>query len=783
MKRKSDVRVFLFFLAVLLSASALGGCGSANKEAGPSAQPIQATQVGSQSCINQCHVLTQDILGEVIAVTWQTTTHTTDFNVQCEDCHGGGSLHWGIGPIPYPNPPAAPCNVCHKKNSFDGTRHANGNLIPGSTFTQITTTNNLGRHIEECSVCHNPNQRFEFGFNDVMTIPNPNNLPNPEVACAACHWGGHQPVAATTTVPQKANAKVYYPLFRPFTVDLATGAQSTTGTIIQLSTFQPNGAVQPDGSVNVSLVTGTQNSENNELFIEQLCASCHAQGAYKNSGGATHQEDIYGEWTHSAHGDRSVPAFAEFSALPTAFINPTKGTYYTAADAGHQSLWPYDMSKGSTIGGGGSVLLSTATATANAGVGTTSANDNYPCYRCHNGLTSIMYQDDIQGTPNARVIFGDEPVICITCHDPHTNVPGQTKNTRKPVVMTKYVSTSPSFTIVGNVFVDNTPVPSTTGNATICVFCHQGRESGYTLFKSKLAALSSPTSTLNTNFFNSHYLGTGAMLWARNGYEFSQVTGTLSSGSGMMYGMVTQHQQTNCIGCHMAAAPNSSLTYTVGNHTWKVVSDDESVINNVTCNTSACHGSSPIPSTNSGGEFDNYRFATDTNDYDGDGDSAEGVPIEITALENEVIGLLLDNGIEYDDTAYPYFFKATLAHTSANAFKAWNLATFKAAFNVNFVVKGLPSGLTQINQPNRSAATHNFRYNIEILQDAYTNLYNFMLLSGMTITSPVTINIPPVPGGTTLLVTLPTPTAMFRPVGSRPATNYDPTGGGYNPRQ
>ncbi len=752
MKSKALMNSFLLFFVLLLSAILLRSCGNAHREAGNAGQPLSASQVGSDSCTNQCHALTKDIFGEIIADTWQTTPHTTDFGVQCEDCHGGGSLHWGMGPIAYPNPPAAPCNVCHLKDGFVDTRHANANLTPDGSFSQLTTTTNLGRHIQECSVCHNPNQRFTYGYQGVLVKPSPSNLPTPEVACAACHFGGHQPALATTTVPQRGNAKVYYPQFRQFTVNPATGAQLASGTTITLGTFQPNGAVQSDGSVNFSSVTGT----NNELHVEQLCAACHAQGAYKNSGGSTHADDVYGMWKVSGHGDRTAAAFGEFSANPTA---------YGFSDVSHQTSYPYDMAL--------SAVGSTATTTRNAG------NNNYVCFRCHNGLTSIVYQDDKQGTVSAPVIFGDDPVICITCHDPHTDVAGQTKNTRKPVLMTKYLSTSGTFSVSGgfsgNVFLDNTEVPSTTGNATICIFCHQGRESGYTLFKSKL--FSDPTTT-NQSFFNSHYLGTGGMLWARNGYEFSQVTGTVGAGSGMMYGMVTEHQQTNCYGCHMAAAPSSSLTYTVGRHTWKVVSDDESVINNTTCNTSACHNGA-FPSTNTGGEFDNYRFASDANDYDGNG-STEGIPKEIMGIENELLALLVDNGIEYDDTAYPYFFKAGQSHISANAFKAWSLATFKAAFNINYVIKGLPSGSTQINQPNRSAATHNYRYNIQLLQDSYTNLYNYMILSSIPIASPVTISFP----GGSQSVTLPLPSAMFRPTGSRAATNYDPQGGGgYNPRQ
>ena len=66
-------------------------------------------------------------------------------------------------------------------------------------------------------------------------------------------------------------------------------------------------------------------------------------------------------------------------------------------------------------------------------------------------------------------------------------------------------------------FLDNQPIPQNNANATICIFCHQGRESGFTLYRAKLA----PGKNSAGSFFNPHYLGTAAMLWGANGYEFS----------------------------------------------------------------------------------------------------------------------------------------------------------------------------------------------------------------------------------------------------------------------
>ena len=186
----------------------------------------------------------------------------------------------------------------------------------------------------------------------------------------------------------------------------------------------------------------------------------------------------------------------------------------------------------------------------------TSFNNNFACFKCHNGLTSIAWQENVQGTPAAPVVFGDAPATCITCHDPHangtfTNSSSTSSNVRVPVVMTNY--STANFKIFGNVFLDTKPVPSASqaDNGIICIFCHQGRESGFTLYRSKLAPGKSPAGS----FLNPHYLGTAAMLWGANGYEFD----------GKSYSANAAHQSANCTGCHMSNPTSDNLS---GGHTW-----------------------------------------------------------------------------------------------------------------------------------------------------------------------------------------------------------------------
>ena len=725
-------RTAVLFLSLLL----LNGCGSSKKE-GVEDPLLTPSAVGSASCTNVCHAVTVDITGNPIFLTWAASTHTTVSGVQCENCHGPGGLHRGVGPIPFPNPPASQCAQvsCHPAlggvltlPAFNATAHANPNQVPDPAFSQIPTPVSAARHVEECSRCHNVNQRFEFDFAGNLLKPDLNNLPSPAVSCASCH-DAHQP-QLMATIPQRS-APVGYPVFRKFVINPNTGQQVNVGSAAAQNlagfTFQPVWAVQPNGTLNFADIDAAPRVS--ELRPDRLCGSCHAKGTYKNSGQVTHQDDIYTQWSGSGHGDRFAAAFAEFSADPAA---------YGFADTSHRTAYPVDMGISRFVAAG------PATPTQNAG------NNNYACFKCHNGLTSLAYQDEVQGTPQAPVVFGDVTVTCITCHNPHADAPGNVKNTRKPVAMSHYsaairnTSVTPALTIgslkfSGNVFLDNTPVPAETGNETICVFCHQGRESGFTLFRLRLAA----DNTLPGNFLNEHYLGTGAMLWGRNAYEYGA----------RQYGAVTAHQQANCDACHMTQIGRNDL----GGHSWRIFSEQDGAVNNVSCNAAECHAGR-VPGTKAGLDaFRDTLFDPD-NDYDGDG-TIEGIPEEIRDLSSQLIALLAANGVFYSDTKYPYFFADAALTTN---FTAWTLPTLKAAFNLQYVIKGLPSAApaSQIGQPNPSAAAHNYIYNIQILRDSYDDL-QANGLAGQTDRS-----------------------AQPRPAGTRAATNYDPQpGGGFNPRQ
>jgi hypothetical protein len=251
-----------------------------------------------------------------------------------------------------------------------------------------------------------------------------------------------------------------------------------------------------------------------------------------------------------------------------------------------------------------------------------------------------------------------------------------------------------------NKFMDGTDIPADVGTGIVCLFCHQGRESGLTVFKAikqanaTLDPYADPDVVINAtngiSFLNPHYLDSGAILWGRNAWEyvFGGVAQEYSQG-------IPAHQNFNCAGCHMAEA---NAENTEGGHTWNIKLE--------TCQT--CHG--PVAS---------IETIPAIGDYDGDGNVGSAFE-EIgtidpsptgsgTGLYGKIRDALADDGIFYNPDRHPYFFTTSdpALQGSATAYKAWTTNQLSAAFNLSWAYK---SG--------NCVPYHNAWYGSQILQDS-----------------------------------------------------------------
>jgi hypothetical protein len=444
--------------------------------------------------------------------------------------------------------------------------------------------------------------------------------------------------------------------------------------------------------------------------IETLCGSCHTQGTYKftavgkNKDGtvnpavtpATHNQNILGQYKNSGHGNIQNLAFAEFSAFEYG--------------SSHQVTYPFDMSITGSGGVGSKRNPGNTTNQLLIGaldptkLGLVALNkltqpvliNNYACNQCHHGLGSIDYQKNRHGTSEAQVLWGDATVTCITCHEPHKDATKTKKNIRVPVKLSfnSRFTEAPGGAI--NKFMDGTDIPAGVGNGIICLLCHQGRESGFTIYRAMKSAnanldpYATPDAVISAggiSFVNPHYLDGGAILWSKNSWEyiFNSVPQQYTTGYAL-------HQQTNCTGCHMS---NAKPDNTEGGHTWKP--------NIETCHE--CHG--PIT---------DFKEINAFFDYDGDGvvktvyeelgtitaNTPQNGGSTGTGLFGAVVAALKAKGIYYNPDSNPYFFTAT-----GSNFNQWTPNTLSAAFDLAYSYKA-----------GNAVYVHNAKYNIQLLRDA-----------------------------------------------------------------
>jgi hypothetical protein len=128
---------------------------------------------------------------------------------------------------------------------------------------------------------------------------------------------------------------------------------------------------------------------------------------------------------------------------------------------------------------------------------------------------------------------------------------------------------------------------------------------------------------------------------------------------------------------------------------------------------------------------DVYDIRMESPDYDGDGDTSEGISGEVytthdllyTAIQ-QYASEVLDAPILYSSTTYPYWFMDTDGDgegsedelTYGNSFASWSPRLLKAAYNYHLVVKD-PGGFM-----------HNASYLIQIMHDSIADLATVITL-------------------------------------------------------
>ena len=316
---------------------------------------------------------------------------------------------------------------------------------------------------------------------------------------------------------------------------------------------------------------------------------------------------------------------------------------------------------------------SNANGLVDAGCAKCHSADGLPTYIANKG-TEVVTKSGIQITGIVA-----EPIsngfACSTCHDT-SNFPNRLAVVNVPFPNGTSLTFSTEKDANGNLI----PV-----DANLCIECHQGRESTVTV-NNYLSGKPADTADPKISFKNVHYFAAGATLFGTQAQGAYQYTGQT------YVGYNSQHPLNKCTDCHDVHALNVKIDACKGCHT-NVASVDD---------------------------LQKIRATTDTTDWNGNGDTTEGVYKEIDTFRTDLYAAIQDYAknkagtpIVYDAASYPYFFVAgpdgkPLPDAKGNptGYNAWTPRLLEAAYNYQYSIK------------DPGAFAHNPMYVMQFLYDS-----------------------------------------------------------------
>lgn len=593
------------FMALLIAAFLVPGCGSSKKEPGP--EPTAGIAfVGITTCFN-CHADSKNpasfppIFGDTAGDAWLASRHGNNAG-DINPSYTSGVINGAT--VAYSE---AVCGRCHDSRG-DGM-HLQDLAAVGDPL-------GTNRPVVGCESCHGP------GGDHWGIGPLPNNFDQPGVlfrTCSGCH-----PVDPALDFHHEPNLIIS-----------TTHVDNPNTDTIEGLVLNPNGVHSDE--------VGNQNNG--------TCTDCHHQHDFDLT--------INQEWFDSAH--------AGFLGL-----NPggTNEPPFVADDF-------------------------------------KSAAESV-CQRCHTSTgfrNRANNQDGYNPANNVFVATGKqrELIYCWACH--YNNFGGIRPISTGGAPGVKFPSGQ-----VANLDDPGAPgeVAPETGGSRTCMMCHQGRESGISVQKE----INTSTTHKHT-FINIHYFAAAASFFGSaviGGYQYGLnpgigPSGRTYTGSEQPFLIATGSHagvdKITCSGCHMRTGEKTPGDV-ADHHFLPQVSD-----------CTACHDAGKTA-------FQDLRFGDNT-DYDGDGNTSEGMFFELQDISNALLAAIknyalnvIGTPIAYDGATYPYFFKDTNGNgvvdpaegVFANRYNVFDDVLLTAAYNY------------QVDQKEPCGYIHNRRYIIQLMIDS-----------------------------------------------------------------
>lgn len=606
--------------------------------------------------------------------------------VGCEGCHGGGNMHWGVGPLPADKPRASRCGACHGTAWNSDTRLA----FHSSIFPE-----GVGVYEDYAGSQHTRSVN-----SSVLA-----NATDVRGTCGRCHTdeGAKILPVVSGTLVSSATAP------SPFTDALAGRANVANASAVQCRTCHLAHDVgttlarpQLIGELDTTAPAGWS--------VEfKTCTYCHqllqASGA-----------------VNVAFHDPTVSSFGKLEEVITDThfsVAGTPGYNINPADARACSNCHNPHKANNTINNqfAASAHFDPAGSWLEEG-GTGSAS----CQRCHTttGFRAWMNQvaannnGAVSITPVSQTLTGPglEMLYCQGCH---TDT-GNRGALRNPLVWQYTIGNNTELrpNIDPGTGVART-IPTNIGGALLCVHCHNGRRTGQYVKAG--------------NYRTDHYLPAASIMFRLNGFEFTGIAGFTGSYDnvptfahdkvGTSASSAPGNLNGPCVGCHMYPGT------TPGNHVFKVFTRDATtkritaiLANANTC--SKCHANrNPTELNNIEDQFHasvqalKSLIATKKNLYYKEGDIGEE-----------------GAGNFYPDPSQTAGTQITTAQSPA----AWgDINTFGTGYNLNLLSYALPGA---------GAMYHNFFYvkrllydSIDFLDDGLPNSSVDATVAAMTETS------------------------------------------------
>jgi len=553
-------RLIMTMFCLLPMAALMYGCGSSSKTGGTLSS---VATVSEATCLG-CHASwTEELTGRSIVADHNASLHKTKM-VGCQDCHGGGAQHNGVGPMPYTTPDHNQCASCHSEivDAYVASNH-------GSDAFTIEA----GANYIKCARCHThqgaviSNATGFTGDKAVMDslVGAPGVIEEADarrVQCVTCHTthkadelrsvktrdgGGNivdwQPsttvgVATPSTNQQFNLCTSCHTYTNPDGTLVASGTRGTAEFYHNTAWYRTIASTHYDNPATTTLIEGYVLRTNGA----NPCFDCHgheAKAGSRYAGSDATRATIYTDWAQSGHGGglltaKYVAADALGNVRSTAVVEAVMdaGSDGAAYSWGH---YPWQ-----TAGRAACQKCHTATGAANY----LSSPATYVA--ANNVFTHLT----LDGSGNGQ----QELLYCWGCHSDA----GKGTLRAPGAITTEYAYGGAAITLPN------------AGKSNVCIVCHAGRGN---------------TQTAATSRFQAHHAPAAAVLFADKthvGYEFTGRDYTKPAY--FKHDTIGMTDGTGpCASCHMSGKNHKFAAVTKDNNGAITVINNESLC--ATCHT------------------------------------------------------------------------------------------------------------------------------------------------------------------------------------------------------